>query len=104
MTRPDLFKCHHEPFGDAYYYGPERLGARFDGDSLEAIKSREESGFSKTTYKDVLEGLLAPSGTENEVGDLYESSPQLHIQLRDCLQICYDSLLDTALTTDSTDV
>ncbi|KAF8473323.1 P-loop containing nucleoside triphosphate hydrolase protein [Kalaharituber pfeilii] len=56
MTRPDILECHHEPFGDAYYYGPERLGTRFDGESNSSI--REKSGFSHTTYKDVVERLL----------------------------------------------
>ena len=45
--------CAHEPFGDSFYYGPERLGERYDQDE----KAREDSGFSKTTYQDVLNRL-----------------------------------------------
>ncbi|KAH6654190.1 P-loop containing nucleoside triphosphate hydrolase protein [Truncatella angustata] len=51
MTRRDM-TCAHEPFGDAYYYGPERLHDRY-----EAEDKRLSSGFSKTTYQDVLNRL-----------------------------------------------
>ncbi|KAI0166029.1 P-loop containing nucleoside triphosphate hydrolase protein [Xylariaceae sp. FL1272] len=61
MTRRDILQCAHEPFGDAFYYGPERLGERFDED--EAI--RKSSGFSKTTYQDVLD-RLARDGNEGK--------------------------------------
>lgn len=53
MTRRDTLQCVHEPFGDAYYYGPERLGARHEDDE----QTRKDSGFSETTYKTVFEGL-----------------------------------------------
>jgi hypothetical protein len=52
MTRRDILECAHEPFGDAFYYGPERLSNRYDDEV-----SRIKSGFSKTTYKDVLNRL-----------------------------------------------
>ncbi|KAI1180190.1 hypothetical protein F4777DRAFT_574472 [Nemania sp. FL0916] len=53
MTRQDILKCAHEPFGDAFYYGPERLGERYADDE----QGRIDSGFSKTTYQNVLERL-----------------------------------------------
>lgn len=53
MTRRDSLVCAHEPFGDSFYYGPERLGERYDKDE----EAREASGFSKTTYQDVLNRL-----------------------------------------------
>ena len=53
MTRQDILKCAHEPFGDAFYYGPERLGERYEDDE----EGRLSSGFSKTTYKDVIDRL-----------------------------------------------
>ncbi|KAI0902222.1 hypothetical protein F4806DRAFT_446147 [Annulohypoxylon nitens] len=53
MTRRDILQCAHEPFGDSYYYGPERLGERYANDEA----ARESSGFSKTTYRDVLNRL-----------------------------------------------
>ncbi|KAI0396900.1 hypothetical protein F5Y17DRAFT_464914 [Xylariaceae sp. FL0594] len=53
LTCQDTLQCAHEPFGDAFYYGPERLGERYADDEA----SREASGFSKTTYRDVVERL-----------------------------------------------
>ncbi|KAI0110483.1 P-loop containing nucleoside triphosphate hydrolase protein [Nemania sp. FL0031] len=53
MTRQDTLQCAHEPFGDAFYYGPERLGERYADDEA----GRISSGFSKTTYQDVLDRL-----------------------------------------------
>ena len=53
MTRHDDLTCIHEPFGDAFYYGPERLGKRFENDE----EARQESGFAKSTFKSVLDRL-----------------------------------------------
>lgn len=53
MTRRDTLVCEHEPFGDAFYYGPERLSQRFENDP----DTREQSGFSETTYKDVFDRI-----------------------------------------------
>ncbi|KAL7626238.1 hypothetical protein AAE478_003008 [Parahypoxylon ruwenzoriense] len=53
MTRRDILQCAHEPFGDSFYYGPERLSERYAKDEA----ARENSGFSKTTYRDVLDRL-----------------------------------------------
>jgi len=52
MTRKDL-TCIHEPFGDAFYFGPERLSARYEGDQ----KARAESGFAESTFRTVFEGI-----------------------------------------------
>jgi hypothetical protein len=54
-------RCVHEPFGDAFYFGPERLGERYEGDEV----ARSESGFADMTFGDVVEGI---SG-ERENGD-----------------------------------
>ena len=65
MTRDDL-RCVHEPFGDAFYFGPERLSDRYENNE----KARLESGFSESTYKKVLDRI----DEENvEVGSLLES-------------------------------
>lgn len=53
MTRRDILQTAHEPFGDAFYYGPERLSERFDDDEDARIKS----GFSKSTYRTVMDRL-----------------------------------------------
>lgn len=59
MTRTDVLECHHEPFGEPFYYGPERLGSRFDGDTPEAKSRRDQTGFSHLTYKDIVDKLLS---------------------------------------------
>ncbi|KAJ5682869.1 hypothetical protein N7462_006034 [Penicillium macrosclerotiorum] len=53
MTQRKTIQCVHEPFGDAFYYGPERLSDRFENDE----QARLESGFSQSTYRTVLERL-----------------------------------------------
>lgn len=53
MTRRDILQCAHEPFGDAFYYGPERLSERFADDE----EARVQSGFSKSTYKTIMDRL-----------------------------------------------
>jgi hypothetical protein len=52
MTQHDTITCFHEPFGDAFYYGPERLSARFPDE-----QARLSSGFSKSTYGSILESI-----------------------------------------------
>ncbi len=51
MTRRGSLQCVHEPFGDAFYYGPERLSSRYENDE----KQRVESGFSNSTYQTILD-------------------------------------------------
>ena len=53
MTQRATIQCVHEPFGDAFYYGPERLSDRFEHDE----QARVDSRFSKSTYLTVLERL-----------------------------------------------
>ncbi len=53
MTRRDSLQCVHEPFGDAFYYGPERLSSRFERDE----KARVDSGFDNSTFKTVLDRI-----------------------------------------------
>ena len=53
MTRHKTLTCIHEPFGDAFYFGPERLGARYENDE----KARQESGFAESTYKTILDRI-----------------------------------------------
>jgi hypothetical protein len=51
MTRDDKLNCLHEPFGEAFYFGPERLSPRFEND----VKTREESGFSNATFQTIFD-------------------------------------------------
>ncbi|KAJ5333032.1 uncharacterized protein MYU51_005235 [Penicillium brevicompactum] len=53
MTQRDTIQCVHEPFGDAFYYGPERLSSRFSGDE----QARLDSGFANSTYSTVMDRL-----------------------------------------------
>ncbi|KAJ5188037.1 hypothetical protein N7491_004361 [Penicillium cf. griseofulvum] len=55
MTQRDTIQCVHEPFGDAFYYGPERLSSRFAGD--EHAQERLDSGFANSTYSTVVDRL-----------------------------------------------
>ncbi|KAH8895012.1 hypothetical protein GQ53DRAFT_642601 [Thozetella sp. PMI_491] len=59
MTRRDELACLHEPFGDAFYYGPERLGERFEGDD----EARGKSGFAQSTYRTIMD-LVDREGSE----------------------------------------
>ncbi|KAL8935713.1 MAG: hypothetical protein Q9211_004553 [Gyalolechia sp. 1 TL-2023] len=53
MTQHDTLQCVHEPFGDAFYYGPERLSSRYENDP----EAREASGFSQSTYQTILDRI-----------------------------------------------
>ena len=53
MTRRDTLRCVHEPFGDAFYFGPERLSERYEGSEEERLRS----GFSDSTYQTIFERL-----------------------------------------------
>jgi hypothetical protein len=59
MTRRETMQCVHEPFGDAYYFGPERLAERYENDP----KSRTESGYSDSTYRTIFD-RIAKENTE----------------------------------------
>ncbi|KAH0837563.1 hypothetical protein AYO21_05051 [Fonsecaea monophora] len=52
MTRKDL-TCVHEPFGDAFYYGPERMSVRYENDE----DARNASGYRDSTYKTIFDRL-----------------------------------------------
>ncbi|KAF3193986.1 hypothetical protein TWF225_008170 [Orbilia oligospora] len=67
MTREKDLCCLHEPFGDAFYYGPERLSSRYEGDHNDAIDDRENSGFHEATYNSVLEGIERSGKEEKRV-------------------------------------
>lgn len=53
MNCQERVQCIHEPFGDAFYYGPERLSERYENDP----KGRRESGFEKSTYRTIFENI-----------------------------------------------
>ena len=53
MTRRNSIQTIHEPFGDAFYYGPERMGTRFENDE----EARKQSGFAESTFKTILDRI-----------------------------------------------
>jgi hypothetical protein len=53
MTRHKTLQCVHEPFGDAYYFGPERLAERYESDP----QARRESGYSESTYRTIFDRI-----------------------------------------------
>lgn len=53
MTRRDTLQTAHEPFGDAWYFGPERLAERYEHDE----KARKESGYSESTYRSIFDRI-----------------------------------------------
>lgn len=57
MTRRKDLQTIHEPFGDAFYFGPERMGSRFEADE----QARKESGFADSTFKTILDRIDSES-------------------------------------------
>lgn len=55
MTRRDTLQTAHEPFGDAYYFGPERLADRYENDP----KARAESGYADSTYRTIFDRIAS---------------------------------------------
>jgi hypothetical protein len=63
MTCKDTLFCVHEPFGDAWYFGPERLSPRYS-DEMETSKERDTKGFDNATYRDIFEYLSTQERNE----------------------------------------
>lgn len=53
MARRDVLECAHEPFGDAFYFGPEFMSDRFKDDAA----TRQSSEYRDSTFKSVLDKL-----------------------------------------------
>ncbi|PHH65101.1 hypothetical protein CDD80_1041 [Ophiocordyceps camponoti-rufipedis] len=53
MVCRDELECQHEPFSDAYYFGPEFLSDRFRDDDA----TRRASPAADTTFKSLLDGF-----------------------------------------------
>ncbi|GMF76689.1 unnamed protein product [Aspergillus oryzae] len=62
LTRDNDIACVHEPFSDAYHWGPEKLSERYEN----VEKLRAENGFQDYTYRVAL-GLVNDS--KQNVGD-----------------------------------
>ncbi|KAL8761906.1 MAG: hypothetical protein Q9184_002010 [Pyrenodesmia sp. 2 TL-2023] len=73
MTQRNTLTSVHEPFGDAFYYGPERLSARYEND----LKAREDSGFSQSTYQTILERFEREEASEVRVHSSQRAMPPI---------------------------
>jgi len=80
MTRRDTLQCIHEPFGDAFYYGPERLSARYDNDE----QARIDSGFSQSTFKTIFDRIERESLEVGSSCDLRLFPSLCHFSPPDC--------------------
>jgi hypothetical protein len=61
MTRRETLQTVHEPFGDPWYFGPERLHDRFEDDP----EARAATGYGDCTYKDIFDDI-AKHNTEGK--------------------------------------
>ena len=52
MNHPEIANCFHEPFGEAFFFGPERVMSYFD----ELPDERHDSCVD-TTYRSVCESI-----------------------------------------------
>lgn len=59
MTRRNTLQTVHEPFGDAWYFGPERLHDRYENDP----EARKATGHAESTYKSIFDDI-AKHGSE----------------------------------------
>lgn len=71
MTRRDTLQCVHEPFGDAYYFGPERLHERYEKDE----KARQESGYADSTYKTIFDRIARDNSEVGSPCSISSTSP-----------------------------
>lgn len=74
MTRRETLACVHEPFGDAFYFGPERLSDRYEEDE----KARTESGFADSTYKTIFERIEREGKEVRSTPEISFLSVRLH--------------------------
>ena len=92
MTRKDTLQCVHEPFGDAYYFGPERLAERYENDE----KAREQSGYSTSTYKTIFD-RIAKENSGVRLYSFVSSSPRIRSIVSELsprsVECCYSTLL-----------
>ena len=85
MTRRDLLTCFHEPFGDAFYFGPEKISQawrRWPADKI------EKSGRAHYTYDFVL-GMVQDAVEVKRLPRLLSARthcyiPKISIQLSVC--------------------
>lgn len=73
MTRHNDIQTIHEPFGDAFYYGPERMGTRFAKDE----EACQQSGFANSTFKTIMDRIERESAEVCSLSLVFRRSPQM---------------------------
>jgi len=53
MTRGDTIQCIHEPFGDPFYFGPEKISPAFANDPEKCVRT----GHAETTYASIVSSI-----------------------------------------------
>lgn len=93
MTRRKSIHTIHEPFGDAFYYGPERMGTRFENDE----EARKASGFSDSTFRTIMDRIEQEAAEVSRLpffflsGDAFlcSNAPgDSNVMKRRCTEIC----------------
>lgn len=104
LTRKDV-SCVHEPFGEAFYFGPERLSDRYDEAACQGSENKDTSFL--TVVNDILETAQSSESGSNEapivvIKDMaqYIIPPHEH-QLADKKDIVAHSFQDFGLDSDS---
>ena len=77
LTQPQDITCIHEPFCDAYHFGPERLSERYTEEQL-----AQEEGYKNSTYKAVLDMIWSTKSEVSLINLLVPLKRHLVAQLR----------------------
>ena len=89
MTQRDSLTCIHEPFGDTFYYGPERMSERFDQDE----KRRKESGCTDSTYKTIIDRLDGESAEVRPISFVHDHLASVSVPIH---SPCFISVAQSA--------
>ncbi|RWS27179.1 hypothetical protein B4U80_12889 [Leptotrombidium deliense] len=92
LQRDEEFACLHEPFGDAYYFGPQRQSPRYRNGNLP-----QDMKLTTATYESVCNDILSErSGKRTFVKDMaYYVFPHL----KDA-KLPFDKMINTFLIRD----
>ncbi|SCV71217.1 BQ2448_2805 [Microbotryum intermedium] len=60
LQRPDDFEVLHEPMGDAFYFGPERISKRYSPEQC----AKEFPHYAESTFKKTWENVIKPNETK----------------------------------------
>lgn len=83
LERKDDIQCFHEPFGEPFYYGPDRMSRRYDEEQCRA------SGHQEVTFDSVMKTIMRACQTENR-----------RIFIKDMSQYVIKSSLDESMEID----